>query len=305
MGKFTSKNWVFCPLMPYLDQFSFRPVLSKTPMPNVPLAHQNSPLVSVVVPSYNQAQYLERTLLSVINQNYTNWELLVCDGGSTDGSVDILKKYDKYIKKWVSEPDQGQTHALNKGLSWATGALICFQNSDDLFYPNCFETLVKYHEKHPNYDCYYGDLLLIDEYDNVTEELKTSTFSTKTLALEGMQAFNQALYFKPTVLQKWGAFDQTLRFALDYENVLRWSYSGATFTKVAGLYGGFRKQPDAKTTLLQDVRLKEHIELSNKYLQKLGLNKPNQLQIRWLKIKKMLYFLRKGHWAYIFYRLKL
>src|SRR6266487_5007683 len=101
------------------------------------------PGISVVVPSYNQAQFLERTILSILNQNYPHTEIIVIDGGSQYGSVDLIKKYERYISYWVSRPDKGQPSAINEGFARASGDLIAWQNSDDLYLPGFFHTVAE------------------------------------------------------------------------------------------------------------------------------------------------------------------
>jgi glycosyltransferase involved in cell wall biosynthesis len=91
----------------------------------------SSPKISIVIPSYNKAQYIERTMLSILNQNYPNLELLVIDGDSTDGSLEIIRKYERFISFWISEKDDGQTSAINKGIKMATGELVGWQNAAD------------------------------------------------------------------------------------------------------------------------------------------------------------------------------
>lgn len=94
--------------------------------------------LSVITPSYNQADFLERTIKSIIGQGYPNLEYIIIDGGSTDGSVDIIKKYQDKIHYWVSEKDQGQSNAINKGIKIASGEWIGWQNSDDIYYDGAF-----------------------------------------------------------------------------------------------------------------------------------------------------------------------
>ena len=103
--------------------------------PPAPIAGGLLPKLSIVTPSYNQARFLERTILSVLNQGYPRLEYIIIDGGSTDGSVDIIRKYERYLTHWESQPDRGQSHAINKGFERATGEYVGWQNSDDLYFP--------------------------------------------------------------------------------------------------------------------------------------------------------------------------
>ena len=154
------------------------------------------PKISVVTPSFNQAEYLERTILSVLNQNYPNLEYIILDGGSTDGSVEIIKKYEKYLHHWVSQKDKGQTDAINRGLKMATGEWLTFQNSDDVFAQNAFSTLVKAIKKHPKVNVFFGNFLFIDEHDHTYEIMKSVPFSVYAQVYEGIQVHNQSFFFK-------------------------------------------------------------------------------------------------------------
>ncbi len=264
---------------------------------------ENGPKISIITASYNQADYIERTILSVINQNYSNYEFIIIDGGSTDKSVEIIKKYENYLSYWVSENNNGQAEAINKGLKMATGDLLCFQNSDDLFYPNCFQKLAQFYLQKPHYDGYFGDLIFIDTSDKISEVIKTSDFNIKSQILEGVQIFNQSFFFKKSILEKWGYLDESLKFVIDYENVLRWANKGAKFVKVPAMFGAFRTHELAKTSNLQSIRAYEHELTREKYLKMYFENsKLSKLTYFKLRLDKLFFFIKKLDFQYILYR---
>src|SRR5437660_10608827 len=107
------------------------------------------PRISIVTPSFNQGPFLERTIRSVLDENYPDLEYIIIDGGSTDESVDIIKRYARHLAYWVSEPDAGQSNAINKGLRRATGTILAWLNSDDCYLPGVFQTIVETARAHP------------------------------------------------------------------------------------------------------------------------------------------------------------
>lgn len=117
------------------------------------------PKISIVTPSYNQGSYLEETILSVLNQKYPNLEYIIIDGGSTDSSVEIIKKYASYLSYWVSEKDSGQSEALNKGFNRASGEIIAWLNSDDLYCENTLHIIAEKFMEHPEVGIVYGDVI--------------------------------------------------------------------------------------------------------------------------------------------------
>ena len=129
----------------------------------------NLPKISIVMPSYNQVEFIERSILSVLNQNYPNIELIIIDGGSTDATIDIIKKYEKSIAFWVSEKDQGQSDALNKGFKRCTGEIYGWLNSDDVYLPNVFKSVSLAFKKNQNKKIIFGDWLSIDKNDDVID----------------------------------------------------------------------------------------------------------------------------------------
>src|SRR5262245_19170175 len=124
---------------------------------------QYYPRISVITPSFNQAEFIETTILSILQQNYPNLEYLVIDGGSSDGSIEIIQKYQRHLAYWVSEKDRGQAHAINKGLQRATGELIAFLNSDDFYLEDTLARVADRYMRHPGVDLWHGRCRIVDQ----------------------------------------------------------------------------------------------------------------------------------------------
>ncbi|GAB4045217.1 glycosyltransferase family 2 protein [Spirosoma foliorum] len=265
------------------------------------------PKLTIVTPSFNQAQYLERTILSVLNQHYPNLEYFIMDGGSTDGSLDIIKKYEPYLAGWVSEKDRGQTDAINKGFRLATGDYVAFQNSDDVFAPDALSRVAEAWRKAPTTDVFFGDMYIIDEADVILEEMRAPEFCVECQLYEGMQVFNQSLFIRRERLEQFGLLDESLRFVIDYEIIARLGVqSGIKFRHVNGFWGGFRVQPDAKSsTIAATVGLQEHKFVKEKYLPSLTSSLGASFWQRYCRLRKLLTFVLKGEWGYVRHRLTL
>ena len=121
------------------------------------------PKISIVTPSFNQGRFLEETILSVLNQRYPNLEYIVIDGGSTDESVDIIRRYENRLAYWISERDNGQVPAINKGLEQATGDIFAFINSDDVYLPGAFAAVAEYFENYPECEWVCGDTMMFGD----------------------------------------------------------------------------------------------------------------------------------------------
>lgn len=209
MNKVTSeeiKEFVSRPL------FDEKVILNKDP---------SWPIISIITPSYNQAEFLERTILSVLNQNYPNLEFIIIDGGSTDGSVEIIKKYEKYLGYWVSEKDNGQTHAINKGFKMATGQLIGWQNSDDFYLPSTFDSLIRYMANNSRFDVYYANRLNVDHSDKILMKAFYIRPSQYVYRYRGMTICNQSSFLRRSLLSSIGFLDESLNYAMDHEYYLR------------------------------------------------------------------------------------
>ena len=179
------------------------------------------PNLSIITPSYNQAHYLERTIRSVLEQGYPALEYIIIDGGSTDGSVDIIRRYAGRLAYWVSEPDAGQAAAINKGLCRASGDWVAWQNSDDIYYPGAFHGLVRAVSANPAADLIIGDMMLIDADDRELRSIRYVRPSYASLRAEGMLLANQAAFWRRSVHDQLGWLDETLHCSFDYEWFLR------------------------------------------------------------------------------------
>ncbi|QIP13012.1 glycosyltransferase [Spirosoma aureum] len=277
--------------------------------PYQPLASNDGrsyPKLTVVTPSYNQVDYLERTILSVLNQHYPNLEYFVIDGGSTDGSLEIIKKYEPFLAGWVSEKDRGQTDAINKGFRMATGDYVAFQNSDDVFAPNAFIRVAEAWRKAPETDVFFGDMYITDEQDVILEELRAPEFCIECQIYEGMQVFNQSLFIKRERLNQFGLLDESLRFVIDYEIVSRLGVqAGVRFRHVDGFWGGFRVQPNAKSSTIRSVGLSEHQVVKEKYRTQLQSSLGESFWHRYCRLRKLLTFALQGEFGYVRHRLQL
>ncbi len=265
---------------------------------------QRYPKLTVITPSYNQAAFLERTILSVLNQNYPNLEYIIVDGGSNDGSVEIIKKYEKHLSWWISEKDRGQVHAINKALERATGEYISFQNSDDVYFPGTFTRFGEAALKYP-VDILYGDLYMITTDDEVTEILKTTSYDFDCQILEGMQIHNQSLFFKRSLVEKYGMFDESFRFAFDYDFITRYtSHKSTTTKKIDGLGGALRVHAEAKSsTIATTIGREEHARVQKLYISTNSSPVLNKMKYLWCRVRKIAYFVLRFDIQYIRFRL--
>lgn len=172
-------------------------------------------LVSIITPSYNQAKYLEQTILSVLNQDHPHIEYIVVDGASTDGSMETIKKYADKLTHWESVKDKGQADAINKGFARATGEIVAWLNSDDYYLPGTVSAAVKVFEENPDIVLVYGNMLAVDK-DGQT----FNTLTYKQLTLEDLLCFQiigqPAVFMRRAALQKTSGLDLTFHFLLDH-----------------------------------------------------------------------------------------
>ena len=225
------------------------------------------PKISIIMPSYNQAKYIERSILSILNQDYKNLELIVVDGGSTDETCEIIKKYDSSIYKWVSEIDQGQSDALNKGFSWATGDIYGWLNSDDIYLPGAFKVTVEALRKNINKKIVYGDWLSIDQDDNILDLNYAFDFNLNHFIYEGFHLNSQSMFWRSSVHNTFSGFDVELFNTMDYQMILEFGIQNGqeSFLRVPVVMGGFRRYLGQKTAGFTKKVIDEHERIAQRY----------------------------------------
>lgn len=178
------------------------------------------PLVSIITPSYNQGRFIEETILSVKNQTYPRIEHIVVDGGSTDGTLNILRSYSDSVI-WVSEPDKGQSDAINKGWRMSKGEILAYLNSDDTYMPWTVETAVKHLLENPGVGMVYGDCAIIDECSQATGQYPAAEFNLSDLICGRNMIPQPTVFLWRRVLETAGYLDVNLNMAMDYDLWIR------------------------------------------------------------------------------------
>jgi len=209
------------------------------------------PLVSIVTPSFNQQRYLKETILSVINQDYPALEYFVIDGGSTDGSVDIIKKNQNKLAGWVSESDLGQTDAINKGFDRCQGEIMAWINSDDIYQVGAISSAVEFLQAHPEIGMVYGDTDLIDEDSHRIGRFNAKQTNYQRLMRGGVYIPQPAAFWRRDLWEKSGPLDTSFYFAMDYDLWVRFAKI-APIQYVPQLWASFRIHDGGKTIVSDD-----------------------------------------------------
>jgi glycosyltransferase involved in cell wall biosynthesis len=205
------------------------------------------PLVSIITPSFNQAQYLERTICSVLEQDYPNIEYIVMDGGSTDGSLKIIKNYADRLAYWCSESDEGQVAAINKGFALSNGEILGWINSDDFYEPGAIRTAAEYFINHPETSFLYGEGWYVDEY---SQRLRICHFVKPNFRdfylLNHDPTLQSATFWRRELWNKVGPLDSNINWVFDWEWYIR-AHKKTTFQYIPEILSNYRIHPKAKT----------------------------------------------------------
>lgn len=205
------------------------------------------PLVSIVTPSFNQAPFLRRTIESVLSQAYPQIEYILVDGGSTDGSLEIIQDYADRLAHWESIPDKGQTDAINKGFALANGKYLAWLNSDDIYQPGAIEEAVTYLENHPHVGMVYGDCTFIDAHDREIGRFPSAQTDYSSLRRGYVHIPQQSAFFRADLWQKVGPLDPSFYFAMDYDLWVRLAREASLVYLPGQVWASFRLHGDAKT----------------------------------------------------------
>lgn len=225
--------------------------------------------ISIITPSYNQVAFIEKTIQSVLNQDYKNIEYIIMDGESTDGTINILKKYsDKII--WKSERDSGQSDAINKGLKMATGDIVTYLNSDDTYEPDTLKKVVNFFIKNPEVKWVYGKCKIIDESDKEIRKCITAykNFLLKKYSYAKLLSENfisqPATFWKRELLNEIGYFNENEHFCMDYEYWLRIGQKYPAGV-IDGYLANFRYYQNSKSGSVNKKQFQDELRIAKKY----------------------------------------
>lgn len=228
---------------------------------------QNEPLVSIVTPSYNQGQYLEQTILSVLGQDYPRIEYFIIDGGSNDGSLEIIQQYAPRLAGWVSEKDAGQADALRKGFARAKGDIFAWLNSDDLYYPGAVTQAVAFLNAHSEIGMVYGDAALIDQDGNPLGMFAARQTNYRKMLDGFVHIPQQTTFIRANIWQKAGGIDPAFYFAMDFDLWVRLSKI-APIQYVPQLWAAFRLHEAGKSVAHDDRCYPEMLQVRKRELGK-------------------------------------
>ena len=219
---------------------------------------QQWPKISVITPSFNQGNFIEKTINSVLSQNYPNLEFIIIDGGSTDNSIEIIKKYENHLLYWVSEPDRGQSHAINKGLAKSSGEILTWLNSDDWYLPETLKKFATIFQNNPEVGMVVGAGRVGDLEGNEMHYIKPNTdMNLESLYdwMNGGDFLQPSSAFSRSALELSGPIDESIHIALDVDLWIRMAKKGVKFISTNDLLSEALSHPNAKTTAFEKLML--------------------------------------------------
>jgi len=256
------------------------------------------PKISIITPSYNQANYIERTILSVLSQNYPNVEYIVMDGGSNDGTINILNKYQKRLK-WFSKKDKGQSNALNNGFKIASGEIFAYINSDDYYETGAFKTVSEFFQRNRDAKWVTGNCRIVD---SMGSEVRNLIKVYKKLFLKYIRYYplyyivqfipQPSTFWKREVMQDIGYFDESLNYDMDYDFWLRvWKKYKLSY--IDHNLASYRIHDRAKAVLSPETQFKIEYEIAKRHTDSKILLLMHQFHFRIALFFYRLFFIKK------------
>lgn len=246
-----------------------------------------TPKISIVTPSFEQGRFLEETILSVLNQNYGNLEYIIIDGGSSDETIEIIRRYEDRLAYWVSEKDRGQVHAINKGLERATGDIVAYINSDDIYLADAFNAVIDYFKDNPESDWICGDTLMFGE-GFPTEIVHAVVPKSAAHALSwAYKAPQPGMFWKRQLLG--AGFDEQWRYDFDHDLYVRLLLAGHHCQHLRATLAGYRLHGTSKT-VAESHRFDEEFDRSSELYE----SRLNGSDRRWCRATR---FLRRSYAA--------
>lgn len=211
------------------------------------------PTISVITPSFQSANTIAQTIESVLAQGYKNWEHIVVDGGSKDGTIELLKRYPHLI--WTSEKDEGHFHAMNKGVARASGQILVILNADDCFRPGALAHVADAFQKNPSWDALFGDAVYVDGHGNKIYQRQEAIYDFHVLLYALDYICHQALFVRKEVYEKIGGYrHKDFSKATDFEFKLRLGRAGCTVGHIPHFLVNFRYHMEGRSSDLEFVR---------------------------------------------------
>lgn len=226
--------------------------------------------ISIVTPSFNQGQFIEDCIRSVTRQSGIDWEHLIVDAGSTDGTREVLQKHPHL--SWTSEPDQGMSDAINKGFRRATGDWVMWLNTDDFLLPGALEKVANHAEAHPEADVIYGECMYVDEQGRTIRRRTDHRFDRNILLFYGCYIQSTCTFLSRKIIQAGHLLDVRFKNCMDFDYYLRLSLAGYTFSFMPQALAAFRWHGENTSTSFAERRHRERVEIQRETLRRLGVS---------------------------------
>jgi glycosyltransferase involved in cell wall biosynthesis len=279
--------------------------VSKPSFDHNTLLRKNSayPRISIVTPSFNQAEFLERTILSVLNQNYPNLEYIIIDAGSKDNSVEIIRRYEGLLAFWVSEKDNGHADALNKGFRKASGEIFAWLNSDDLYAPDALHRVALRFKDRKNADVVYGNLYRISPNDQIVSETRLAPFSARGYLYGGCDLPQPSTFWRKDLFFSVGELKLDYVFSMDTDLFYRFVLAGGQFEFLRDFVACFRLHASSKTSTLSHIEKADNEKIRSMYLPH-AYDSPLASAIRTVaKLRRVMHYVVQGDLPWLLNRM--